>query len=80
MKTDYKGNLRSNCNSVINGFFLLGFPSGSPVKNLPPATQETWQEARVRPLGQKDPQEKRPSPVFLPGKPPGHRSLVGYRI
>ena len=50
-----------------------GFPGSSVVKNLP-AKQETW----VWSLGQEDPPEKEPTPVFLPGKPNGQRSLVGY--
>ena len=38
--------------------------------------QETW----VRSLGQEDALEKemQPTPVFLPGKSHGQRSLVGY--
>ena len=44
------------------------------VKNLP-AMQETW----VQSLGQEGPLEKwKPTPVFLPGKFHGQRSLVGY--
>ena len=49
---------------------------GSVVKN-PLAMQEMW----VRSLGQEDsPWRKKgqPSPVFLPGKSHGQRSLVGY--
>ena len=37
--------------------------------------QETW----VWSLGQKDPLEKEPHSVFLPGNSHGQRSLVGYR-
>ena len=46
------------------------------VKSLP-AVQETW----VRSLRWEDPLEKtwQPTPVFLPGKSSGQRSLVGYR-
>ena len=47
------------------------------VKRLP-----TMQEIRVRSLGQEDPLEKywsEPTPVLLPGKSHGPRSLVGYR-
>ena len=49
-------------------------PGGSVVKNLP-AKQERW----IQSLGQEDPLEKdgKPSPVFLPGKSHGQRSLVG---
>ena len=45
------------------------------VKN-PPAMQETW----VQSLGWKDPWRKKwqPTPVFLPGKSYGQRSLAGY--
>ena len=39
-----------------------------------PAMWETW----VRSLGWEDPLEKEPTPVFLPGKSHGQRSLVGY--
>jgi len=39
--------------------------------------QETW----VQSFGQKDPKRQKwqPTPVFLPGKLHGQRSLVGYR-
>ena len=52
-----------------------GFPCGSAVKN-PPAMQKTW----VLSLGREDPLEKeiQSTPVFLPGKPHGQRSLAGY--
>ena len=45
------------------------------VKRLP-----TMQETRVRFLGQEDPLEKEmaTTPVLLPGKSRGSRSLVGY--
>ena len=45
------------------------------VKNLP-----ALQETQVRSLGQEDPLEKEmaPTPIFLPGKPHGQRSLLGY--
>ena len=48
------------------------------VKHLPAMqeTQETW----VRALGWEDPQRRKwqPTPVFLPGKSYGQRSLAGY--
>ena len=52
-----------------------GFPGSSAVKN-PPAVQETW----VPSLGQEDPLEMgmQPTPLFLPGKSHGERSLAGY--
>ena len=43
------------------------------VKHLP-----TMQEIRVQSLGREDFLEKEPTPVFLPGKSHGWRSLVGY--
>ena len=51
------------------------FPGGSVVKN-PPAKQET----QVQSLGQKIPWRRKwqPTPVFLPGKLYGQRSLEGY--
>ena len=54
---------------------MLGFPGGSVVKN-PPAKQET----QFQSLDQKDPLEKEmaPTPVFLPGKFHGQRSLASY--
>jgi len=41
-----------------------------------PTMRDTW----VRSLGREDPLEKEmaPTPVLLPGKPHGLRSLVGY--
>ena len=45
-------------------------PGGSEVKN-PPANAETW----VQSLGR-----EKPTPVFLPGKFHGQRSLVGYSL
>ena len=62
-------------------FFLWGtraFPGGSVVKNLP--TIDEMQETQVQSLGWEDPLEKEmePTPVFLPGKSHGQRSLAGY--
>ena len=54
---------------------MWGFPSGSAGKNLPvmQKLQETW----VGSLGGEDPLEKEmaKTPVFLPGKSQGQRSL-----
>ena len=54
---------------------IQDFPVAQMVKNLP-AMQETW----VQSLGQEDPWRRKwqPTPVFLPGKSHGQRSLVGY--
>ena len=45
------------------------------VKRLP-----TMRETQVQSLGREDPleKEKQPSPVLLPGKSHGQRSMVGY--
>ena len=43
------------------------------VKN-PPAMRETW----VQSLSWEDPVEKGSTPVFLPGKSHGQRSLIRY--
>ena len=52
-----------------------GFPGALAVNNLP-VMQETW----VPSLGWEGLLEKgmQPTPVFLPGKSHGQRSLVGY--
>ena len=52
----------------------FGLPGG-PELQLP-----AMQEAQVQSLGQEDPLEKewKPTPVFLPGKSLGQRSLTGY--
>ena len=52
-----------------------GFPGGSGVKNL-----LVQQEMQILPLGQEDHLEEawQPTPVFLPGKSDGQRSLAGY--
>ena len=55
---------------------MESFPGGSVVKNLP-----TMQEMQVLSLDQEDLPWRRkwqPTPVFLPGKSHGQRSLVGY--
>ena len=54
--------------------YFMDFPGGSVVKN-PPAKAGT----RVPSLSEEDPLEKEmATPVFLPGKSHGHRSLAGY--
>ena len=60
---------------IWNLSLCLGFPGGSPVKNLP-AMQETW----VPSLGWEAPLGRgwQPTPVFLPGESHGQRSLAGY--
>ena len=76
-------NCMYNCNELnhkrvclpVLSWKHLGFPSGSVVKNLP-----TKQETRVWFWVGKIPWRRKwqPTPVFLPGKFHGQRSLVGY--
>ena len=53
----------------------LGFPGGSVVKSLP-----AMQEIRIQFWVRKIPRQRKwqPTPVFLPGKSHGQRSLAGY--
>ena len=53
---------------------MLGFPGGSAVKNLP-----AWRY-RFEPWVRKIPWRRkwRPTPVFLPRRSHGQRSLAGY--
>ena len=53
---------------------LLGFPSGSVIKNLPANAEDS---ISVPGLG-RSPEEGNGNPVFLPGKYHGQRNLVGY--
>ena len=57
--------------------FYLSFPGGSVVKSLP-AEQKMW----VQSMGQENPWRRKwqSTPVFLPRKPHGQRSLMGYRL
>ena len=61
-------------------FVSLGFPSGSGGKVAQMVGLAAMQETQVRFLGWEDPLEKewQPTPVFLPGRSHGQRSLVGY--
>ena len=54
-----------------------GFPGGSVVKNL--LTMEETQETRFDPCVGKR-RKWQLTPVFLPGKSHGQRSLAGYRL
>ena len=91
--TSSQGHPWRNCSKMgLNGFYwpamwplrqvtlalsaqLMDLPGISVVKN-PPAMYETW----VRFLGWEDPLErkKQPTPIFLPGRSHGQRSLAGY--
>ena len=61
--------------SFLDSILFKGFPGGPEVKNLP---------ANARDMGLIPGSERslckemQPTPVFLPGKFPGQRNLVGY--
>ena len=59
----------------LNWYLILGFPGGLVVKTTPASARDTIQF-----LGEKIPwrRKQQPTPVFLPGKSHGQRSLVGY--
>ena len=52
-----------------------GFPSGWVVKN-PPVNAEDVDSTQVRKIRWR--RKQQPTPVFLPGKSHGQRSLAGY--
>ena len=54
---------------------MKGFPGSSEAKRLP-VMRKSW----VRSMGHEDPLEEEPTPVFLPGKFHGRRSLIGYSL
>ena len=60
---------------MIEGKIKVHFPGGSVIKNLP-----VKQEAQVLSLGQEDPpgSGSQHTPIFLPGKSHGQRSLEVY--
>ena len=58
---------------------LKGFPDGSVVKNLPASAGHTRDKDSVPGSGRPPWRRKwQPTPVLLPGKSHGQRSLVGY--
>ena len=68
--------LKRNLRGAIN--ILLGFPGGSVLKNPPTNAGE----AVSIPGSERSPGEGKwqPTPVFMPGKSHGQRSLVGYSL
>ena len=54
---------------------IPGFPGGSVVKNPPTNAGDT---SLIPGLGRSLEKEWQPTPVFLPVKRQGHRSLMGY--
>ena len=67
-----RGFLDTNSNKAAR---TQGFPGGSAGKNLP-----SLQETGVQSRGGEDPLERKwqRTPIFLPGKSHGQRSLVGH--
>ena len=60
-------------------YLLGGFPGGSVVKNLPASVcqlQEAWVQSWVEKISWR--RRWQPTPVFLPGKSQGQRSVAGY--
>ena len=70
--------LTENGAALSHGFIciLLGLPRWLSDKRICLPTQEMW----VQSLGQEDPlrRKSQPTPVLLPGKSHGQRSLVSY--
>ena len=68
----------SSLSFFVSKIFLLGFPGGSAVRNLP--AMQRRQETRIWSPGREDPLEEaiQPTPVLLLGESHGQRSLVGY--
>ena len=54
----------------------MGFPGGSVVKNLPANAGDGGSTPYVRKIPWK--RKWQPTPVFLPGKPHGQKSLLGH--
>ena len=63
---------------IIKTVQTIGLPGGSGVYKHPPVMQATG----VQSPSQEDPWRRKwqPTPVFLPGKSHGQRSLAGYRV
>ena len=58
---------------------ISGFPGGSGVKNPPANTGDPRDAGSVPGLGRSPWRRKwQPTPIFLPGKSQGQRSLAGY--
>ena len=57
---------------------LWGFPDGTVVKNLPASVGDVRDTVSISWLGRSWRRKWQPTPVFLPGKSHGQRSLVGY--
>ena len=69
-----KPDLNNTAIHYIPVLSIQGFPVSQMVENLP-----AMQETQVQSLGREDPLEKewQPTPVFLPEKTHGQRSLTG---
>ena len=58
----------------------MGFPGGSVVKNLPDIAGGMRDASSISGSGRSAGRKWQPTPVFLPGKSHGHRSLVGCSL
>ena len=68
--------IKNNCfNKYLKLYIHLGFPGGSVVKN-PPAKGDNGFNPWVRKIPRI--RKRQPTPVFLPWKSYGQRSLAGY--
>ena len=56
----------------------MGFPGGAVVRNLPANARDSRDVGSVPGLGRSPVRKWQRTPVFLPGKSRGQRSLVGY--
>ena len=58
----------------------MGFPGGSVVKNLPATAGDVRDAGSISRSGRSAGRKWQPTPVFLPGKSHGQRSLAGYSL
>ena len=59
--------------------FIMSFPGGSVIKNLPPSAADTGDAGLIPELGRRPGVRTwLPTPVFLPGKSHGQRNVAGY--
>jgi len=56
----------------------MGFPGGAAVRNLPDNARDAGDRSSVSVWKIPWRRKWQPTPVFLPGKPHGQRSLVGH--
>ena len=66
--------------TMFFSWYVSGFPTGSAVKNPPANAGDMAGAVGLTPVSGRFPWRRKwqPTPVFLPGKSHGQRSLVGY--